>query len=143
MNPDARPEFTAEIGITPAFHDLDPMDMVWHGNYLKYFELARCALLQRFNYDYPQMKASGFAWPVVDLRTKYVRPARFQQRLLVQARIVEWENRLKIDYQVRDADTGEVLTRAHTIQVAVDIATGEMRYVSPAVLFERLGVPSP
>jgi len=143
MQTDAHPEFSAEIELTPAFHDLDPMIVVWHGNYLKYFELARCALLQRFNYDYLQMKESGFVWPIVDLRTKYVRPARFQQRLVVRARIVEWENRLKIDYQVRDADSGQVLTRGYTIQVAVSEATGEMLYVSPPVLFERLGLPQP
>ena len=67
----------AEIELSPAFHDLDPMNVVWHGNYIKYLELARCALLQGFDYDYPQMHASGYLWPIVDLRTKYVRSARF------------------------------------------------------------------
>jgi len=143
MQTDAHPDFSVEIELTPAFHDLDPMIVVWHGHYLKYFELARCALLQRFNYDYPQMKESGFVWPVVDLRTKYVRPARFLQRLIVRAQIVEWENRLKIEYQVRDAQDGQVLTRGYTIQVAVSDATGEMLYVSPPVLFERLGLAQP
>ena len=132
-----------EIEITPAFHDLDPMGVVWHGNYLKYLELARCALLQRFDYDYGQMRESGYFWPIVDLRTKYVRPARGNQRLKVRAEIVEWENRLKIAYRIRDAQSGEVLTRAHTIQVAVDSATGEMCYASPAILLTRLGIATP
>ncbi len=132
-------EFSVEVALTPAFHDIDPMEVVWHGHYVKYFELARCALLQSFDYDYPQMRASGYAWPVVDLRAKYVRSARYGQSLVVQATLVEWENRIKVDYQVRDADTGEVLTRATSIQVAVDMATGEMCFASPAVLFERLG----
>lgn len=135
-------ELSHEIEITPAFHDLDPMGVVWHGNYLKYFELARCALLQRFDYDYWQMKESGYVWPIVDLRCKYVRSARFNQRLTVRAEIVEWENRLKIDYRIRDTESGEVLTRAHSIQVAVSIATSEMCYASPEVLLERLGVIS-
>lgn len=132
-----------EIEITPAFHDLDPMGVVWHGNYLKYFELVRCALLQRLDYDYWQMKDSGYVWPIVDLRCKYVRSARFNQRIKAQAEIVEWENRLKIDYRISDAQTGEVLTRAHSIQVAISMATGEMCYASPAVLLERLGVIEP
>jgi acyl-CoA thioester hydrolase len=139
----ANDDLAHEIDLVPAFHDLDPMAVVWHGNYLKYFELARCALLQRFDYDYAQMHESGYHWPVVDLRTKYVRPVTQGQRLKVLARIVEWENRLKIEYLVRDAATGEVLTRAHTIQVAVAVATGEMQYVSPPVLFARLGMPAP
>ena len=132
-------EFSAEVRLTPAFHDIDPMEVVWHGHYVKYFELARCALLQSFDYDYPQMRDSGYAWPIVDLRAKYVRSARYGQDLVVRATLVEWENRLKIDYQVRDADTGEVLTRATSIQVAVDLATGEMCFASPAALLQRLG----
>ena len=138
-----RPDLSHEIEITPAFHDLDPMGVVWHGNYLKYFELARCALLQRFDYDYGQMRESGYFWPIVDLRSKYVRSAHGNQRLKVRAEIVEWENRLKIEYRIRDAQSGEVLTRAHTIQVAVDIATGAMRYASPAILLTRLGIAAP
>jgi acyl-CoA thioester hydrolase len=137
-----RTDLVAEIELTPAFHDIDPMEVVWHGHYMKYLELARCALLQRFDYDYPQMRESGYAWPIVDLRAKYVRSARFGQKLKVRAEIVEWENRLKIDYRVSDAATGEVLTRAHSIQVAVDMRTGEMCFVSPPVLLERLGVAS-
>lgn len=133
-------DLSTEIELSPAFHDLDPMDVVWHGHYLKYLELARCALLQRFDYDYPQMRESGFMWPIVDMRIKYVRSARFGQRLKVRAEIVEWENRLKIDYVVSDAATGEALTRAHSIQVAVDMGTGEMRFLSPPVLLERLGI---
>jgi acyl-CoA thioester hydrolase len=129
-----------EISLTPAFHDLDPMDVVWHGNYLRYFEQARSALLQRIDYDYPQMRDSGYAWPIVDLRVKYVRPLRYGQTVMVRATFVEWENRLKIAYEVRDAVTGERLTRGHSIQVAVDLRTQEMQYASPPVLLQRLGV---
>jgi len=137
------PDLSHEVALSPAFHDLDPMDVVWHGNYPKYLEIARCALLARFNYDYPQMRESGFAWPIVDMRLKYVKSATFQQQLIVRAEIVEWENRLKIDYRIRDAASGTVLTKAHTIQVAVDMATREMRYVCPPVLWQRLGVAPP
>ena len=136
------PEHSLEIELSPGFHDLDPMDIVWHGNYVRYLELARCALLQTIDYDYPQMRESGYAWPVVDLRCKYVRPVRYGQRILVKATITEWENRLRMDYLVRDAETGDVIHRAHTLQVAVDLGTGEMCYASPPVLFERLGLAS-
>jgi acyl-CoA thioester hydrolase len=135
-----KPDLSHEIEVVPAFYDIDPMEVVWHGHYVKYLELARCALLAKFDYDYPRMRESGFGWPVVDMRLKYVRPAAFGQRLKVRAEIVEWENRLRIDYLIRDAITGAKLNQAHTIQVAVDLATREMRFVSPAVLWERLGV---
>ena len=80
-----RPELAHEVELQPAFYDLDPMDIVWHGHYVKYLELARCALLERFDYGYPQMRASGFAWPVVDMRLKYMRSATFGQRIKVRA----------------------------------------------------------
>ena len=130
----------AEIEVSPAFHDLDPMDVVWHGHYFKYLELARCALLQTFDYDYPQMRESGYVWPIVDLRCKYVRSARYGQRLRVRAELTEWEMRMRIDYVIRDADTDDVVTRAHTLQVAVEIASGEMSYATPEVFRRRLGL---
>ncbi len=134
------PELHKEIELSPAFHDIDLMEVVWHGHYLKYMELARCALLAQFGYDYPQMRESGYAWPIVDARVKYVRPIAFGQKVLVRAEVVEWENRLKIDYEIRDAASGVRLTKGHTIQVAIDIATREMQYVCPRVLWERLGL---
>ncbi|MFJ5383717.1 acyl-CoA thioesterase [Cupriavidus sp. CER94] len=130
------------ITLTPAFHDLDPMNVVWHGNYIRYFELARCALLREIDYDYPQMRDSGYAWPVVDLRVKYIRPLVYGQAVEVHATIVEWENRLKIEYELRDAASGQRLTKGYSIQVAVDMQTQEMLYVCPPVLFQKLGVAS-
>jgi acyl-CoA thioester hydrolase len=136
----ARPDLSHEIEVTPAFYDIDPMEVVWHGHYVKYLELARCALLARYDYDYPRMRDSGYAWPIVDLRLKYVRSAVLGQRLKVRAQIVEWENRLRIDYLIRDAETGRKLTEASTIQVAVQMRTGELCFVCPPVLWQRLGV---
>jgi len=137
------PDLSFEVALSPTFHDCDPMHVVWHGNYFKYFEVARCALLQRHDYDYPQMRDSGYIWPVVDARVKYIRPLLYGQALRVRATITEWENRLKIAYEIFDAESGQVLTRAHTIQVAVDAATNEMLYLCPSVLWERLGVQVP
>jgi acyl-CoA thioester hydrolase len=135
-----KPDLSHEIKLAPAFFDIDPMEIVWHGHYVKYLEIARSALLAKFDYDYPRMRESGFGWPVVDMRLKYVRPAVFGQALKVRAEIVEWENRLRIEYLIRDAATGAKLNQAFTIQVAVDMATREMCYVCPQVLWDRLGV---
>jgi acyl-CoA thioester hydrolase len=134
---------SAEIELQVQFYDLDPMAVVWHGNYARYFEHARCALLDQIAYNYAEMKASGYLWPVIDLRVRFAQPATFGQRIVVRAELVEWENRLKIDYVITDAATRKRLTRGSTVQVAVDAATGEMCFVSPAVLFERLGVAAP
>ncbi|MFD2232727.1 acyl-CoA thioesterase [Phaeospirillum tilakii] len=129
---------SAEVGITVPFYDLDPMQVVWHGNYVRYLEEARCALLDRLDYSYPRMEESGYLWPIVDLRLKYVRPARFGQALRVIATLTEYENRLRIAYRILDAASGEVLTKAETTQLAVVAATRELCLESPAVLLERV-----
>ena len=125
------------------FYDLDPMLIVWHGNYVKYLEVARCALFDSIDYNYPRMKESGYAWPVIEMQLRYAGPATFGQRLAVRADLVEWEHRLKIEYQISDAASGKRLHRASTTQVAVDLANGAMCFGSPAILFEKLGVQPP
>lgn len=136
----SKARLTCEIEVVPAFYDIDVMEVVYHGHYVRYLELARSALMAQFAYDYPRMRESGYAWPVVDMHLKYVRPAVFGQKLKVTATITEWENRLRVDYVMRDVQTGHKVNQAYTIQVAVDIATREMCFVCPPVLWERLGV---
>jgi acyl-CoA thioester hydrolase len=129
---------SAEIAVTAQFYDLDPMKVVWHGNYARYFEQARCALLDKLGYNYPEMDKSGYVWPIVDMHIKYVRPVRYAQRLRVEARLVEYENRLKIAYTCRDEESGEIVTKAQTIQLAVNAETQELSLESPAVLLAKV-----
>jgi acyl-CoA thioester hydrolase len=126
------------VDIEVPFFDVDSMDVVWHGHYVKYLEVARCALLDDIGHNYLQMKASGYAWPVIDLQLRYVQAARFGQRISVRADLVEWQNRLLIHYLIQDASTGQRLTRASTVQVAVHLASGEMQLVSPNVFTDAV-----
>lgn len=137
---DVPQNWAAEIELQVPFHDVDMMEVAWHGHYAKYFEIARCALLDQLEYNYQQMRDSGYAWPVIDLRIRYARPLRFQQWVVVRAEVAEYENRFKIRYEVRDRQTGARLTRGHTVQVAVEIGSGEMLFASPPVLLQKLEV---
>lgn len=128
----------ASVELEIPFHDVDMLRVTWHGNYVRYLEVARCALLDRIGYGYMEMEKSGFAWPVVDMRLRYAKPCRFGDRIRVTARIVETEFRLRIDYQIHNADTGERLTKATTVQVALEVATGELCYPTPAILQQRI-----
>ncbi|KAB0505168.1 MULTISPECIES: acyl-CoA thioesterase [Pseudomonas] len=120
------------------FFDVDTMNVVWHGHYVKYLEVARCALLDKIGHNYDAMVASGYAWPVIDLQLRYVRGAVFGQKLNVRASLVEWENRLKISYLISDLATGERLTRACSVQVAVDMSSREMQLASPKVFTDAV-----
>lgn len=120
------------------FYDVDAMRVVWHGNYVKYIEDARCQLLRKFNYDYNDMEDSGYVWPIVDMRLKYVKSAQFGNKIRVEATLVEYETRLKISYRIFNAESNQLLTKAYTVQVAVNIESNEMQFESPAVLLEKL-----
>ncbi|MGR6424722.1 MULTISPECIES: acyl-CoA thioesterase [Aeromonas] len=133
-------QLSAEVDVTVPFHDVDMMAVAWHGHYLRYIELARCALLDRIDYNYPQMEASGYLWPVIDVRMKYIAPLRFGQTVRVRATLVEYQHRLKIDYLLYDSQSGKRTSKGYTVQVAVSKQSGEMCLASPQVLLDKLGV---
>lgn len=128
----------AEAIIEIPFHDVDSMDIAWHGHYAKYLEIARCVLLDKLDYNYIQMKESGYGWPIVNLNIKYIRPFRFRQKIKVTAWLVEYENYMKIKYLITDAETGDKLTKAETTQIAINLQTQETCYVSPEIFLEKV-----
>ena len=84
------------------------------------------------------MRTSGFLWPIIETQVRFVQAVRYRQRIVVGAALMEWENRLKIDYLIRDADGNARLTTGYTIQCAVDACNNELQLVSPPVLLQRL-----
>lgn len=128
-----------ETELLVPFHDVDSTGIVWHGRYVKYFELARCVMLDKIDYGYREMEQSGYTWPVVDMHLRYYHAIRFDQRIRIHASLVEWEYRLRIKYIIRDANNGRRLTTGRTDQVAVSLETQEMCLPCPAVLQDRLG----
>ena len=133
-----KPPATATVEIEIPFHDIDAMGIVWHGHYAKYLEIARCAMLDTIGYNIQEMKASGFDWPVIEMNTRYAMPLRFQQKIRVEANLVEFKNRMKINYRIFDLETGKRMSTAYTIQVAVSTKSGEMLFASPRALLDKL-----
>ncbi|MCM1321300.1 MAG: acyl-CoA thioesterase [Bacteroides sp.] len=128
----------AEIEFSVEFYEVDSMKIAWHGNYIQYFERARCALLDKIGYDYNQMEQSGFAFPVVDVRVKYIRPLRFKDRVRAKATLAEYENRLRIQFELRNAATGELATTGSVTQMAVCMGTGETCFVCPEIFTKKV-----
>ena len=58
--------FRSEVFVEVPFHDVDIMRIAWHGHYVKYFEIARTALIRELDYDIDAMERDGFAWPIVE-----------------------------------------------------------------------------
>lgn len=120
------------------FYDVDSMRVVWHGNYVKFMEKGRCALLDKIGYGYLQMVEDGYAFPVTDIKIKYVRSLMFGQTARIRAELVEYENRIKIKYEIFNNDTGELTTKAESTQMAVKLSTGETSFICPETFTNKV-----
>jgi len=129
---------SASAEATPQFYDLDPLNIVWHGNYPRFLELGRCALMSKIGYGYAEMAASGFVWPFIDMRMRYARPMRLETPVRISAGLVEWESMMRIVYAIEEVKTGERVMRASSSQVAVSVESNEMQWQSPPVFLEKL-----
>ncbi|MDR2768754.1 MAG: acyl-CoA thioesterase [Treponema sp.] len=128
---------SAEAEFTVEFYDVDSMEIVWHGNYVKYMEKARCALLNKIGYGYRAMKESGYAFPVTGVSLKFIRPLRFGESVRVRAVLDEYENRIRIKYEFYNAE-GAVTTRGTSTQMAFHIEKNESSFECPAFFIERV-----
>ncbi len=115
--------------LTVSFEDLDPMNVVWHGNYIRYMEQARCDLFSKLNYTYVDMKNDGIMYPIAKMYTKYIKPAQFGDNLSVETFILNIEPTLDIKYKI--FKNNEKIFEAKTMQIAVDIKTKESIYKAP------------
>ena len=127
----------SELTLVTSFQDADPMGIIYHGNYFRYFEEARRLLMEQIGYSYLEMKESGYMYPIVETKVRYIQPIRFQQAIRVTAEVVEWQNRIRVDYVIFDAETGRRLTKGYTMQVAVRLDTGELCLVMPDLFMEK------
>ena len=128
----------AEEEITIEFYDLDPLQIVWHGNYFNFFEKGRRSLLQKIKYDYYEMQESGYAFPIIEISAKYFDSLKFKDNAIVKAILMEYENRLRIKYEIRNVKTEAVTTAGLSTQMAVDMKTKESCFVSPQALINKV-----
>ena len=128
----------AEAEVNIEFFHLDPMQVVWHGNYIDFFEVGRRSLLEKIGYCYKEMEKSGFAFPVVEISAKYLYPLRFGERVRVRAILTEYENGLKIKYEIFNVKTGALTTKGLSTQMAYNIEAGESCFACPEVLIKKI-----
>jgi len=128
----------AEEEFTVEFNELDPMRVVWHGNYINYFEIGRRALLEKIGYSYDEMAKSGYAFPVIEVSAKYLDSLRYRDRAIVKAILMEYENRLLMRYEIRNAKTGVLTTKGSSTQMAYDINKKDSCFVCPPILFKKI-----
>lgn len=132
--------FKSEITIKVPFYDNDPMGIVWHGNYIKYLEVARCDMFDKIGYNYIDMKDDGLTYPLAKMDLKFINPATFNQELKIVTTLEEIEPAIVIKYVVSDLKTGKKIFKAKSLQIRVNISNGQSEYLAPQRLKEKLNV---
>jgi acyl-CoA thioester hydrolase len=136
----SRPLASHEIELSVPFHDLDPMQIVWHGNYYKYFDQARFALFERHGVDlYRYFKESGYLFPIVKTTTKHIIPLRYGDLFHCRALVLEARAKIVIDFEIRLSRNGEIVTRGRSEQVAVRYPGMELEFEIPDEVRNALG----
>lgn len=129
-------ENTVEFKID--FFEVDSLRIVWHGNYINYFERARCAFLDKIGYNYIAMEESGYIFPVTEVKCKYVKSLHFGDMCRARAILVEYENMIKFNFELYNAKTGELTTKGSVSQMCIDAKTGETQFVCPQIWRDKV-----
>jgi len=112
------------------------MGVVYHGNYLPYFEIGRVEWLRSHGISYKSMEENGVALPIVSLTLNYKKPARYDDRLFIKT-IYKSQTSVKLEFdcEIRDENM-QLLTTGYFLLVFVDIKTG--RPISPPKYISEL-----
>lgn len=113
------------------FYDVDVMQIVWHGNYVKYAEEARCDFFKKINYGYQDMKKDGVMYPIAKMDLKFIAPAVFGQKIVVKTILKEIEPAIIFKYVMEDEISGEKLCIVNSLQIGVELSTKETLYKVP------------
>jgi acyl-CoA thioester hydrolase len=136
-----RPLPSIELPMRVAFSELDPMHVVWHGNYLKYFDAARFALFDAFGVDlYRYSVEKRIAFPVTRQSTKHILALRHNDAFVCRATVTEAEYKIAMGFEIRKAETLELCARGSSEQVAVQVPEMELLFAIPEDIRSALGL---
>jgi len=134
------PHRSCEIQQSVPFYDVDPMQMVWHGNYFNYFENARVALFSQLGVDlFEFYKRMQCLFPIIKTATKHIYPLRYKDEFICKATAVEGKTKIIVDFEIRLKGDGKLCTRGRTEQLAVKAPEMEIMFAIPDEIRAALG----
>ena len=129
-----------EVKMKVPFFDLDPMQMVWHGNYLKYFDIARSELFDGLGVDLFEFHdRTRYIFPIIRRSVKYIRPLKRGDEFICRATVKEARSKIVVAFELRLVADGTICARGTTEQAAVLAPEMEMVYTIPEEISRALG----
>ena len=129
-----------EKQFTVPFYDLDPMRMVWHGNYLKYFDTTRAELFYTLGFDLLEyFKETKHLFPITKTSTKHIVSLRYRDKFKCKETVVEAEYKIVVDFEIRLDNDNQLCTKGRSEQVAVKYPDMEILFEIPGDIRKALG----
>ncbi len=117
--------FSLSVEIRVRYAETDQMGYVYYGNYATYFEVARVEAMRSLGISYKELEARGVMMPVLEYKSKYIRPAKYDDLLKVTVNIKQKPTtRILFDYEVHNEE-GTLLNVGETTLVFIDTSTGK------------------
>lgn len=127
---------TTEIRVRYA--DTDQMQIVYNGKYFEYFEVGRTEMTRELGLSYKDFEDVGFQLPVIETWVKYYKPARYDDILIIESRMEKLPTvRMRIDYEVRNKENGEILASGYTEHAFMDTKNNRITR-APAVFLNSV-----
>lgn len=113
------------------YADTDRSQVVYHANYLRYFEFGRASLMRDAAYPYKEVEENGYVYPIIKVDIDYFRPLYYDDAMWVYTRPSVLERvRLQFDYVITHQESGDIVCKGFTRHCAVN-ASGTPVEVDP------------
>jgi acyl-CoA thioester hydrolase len=130
--------FTSEFKIRVRYAETDQMNVVYHANYITYFEVARTEAIRELGFTYREMEAMGVEMPVTEIMIRYLRSAQYDDILSLKTQLRSLPENHQIDfYQEIFNEKGKLITSGKVTLFFLDKTT-KKRSKMPEVLREKL-----
>jgi acyl-CoA thioester hydrolase len=130
--------FESTTNVRVRYAETDQMNVVYHGNYAQYFEVGRAEGIRSLGFTYKDMEAMGVVMPIVELHSKYLRPAHYDDLLTIKTMLKELplDHRIEFHQEVYN-ESGKLLTIGRVVLYFINAKTKE-KTVMPSQLFNSL-----
>ena len=130
---------TVDAEIRVRYAETDKMGVVYYANYLVWFEVGRAEFCRQRGFRYAELEQNGFLLVVTEARCRYVKPARYDETVIVRTRLKEAGRRVVgFGYQILRQGKEEVLAEGETRHVSLDLQ-GKPRSLPEAFMTRLVG----